>query len=442
MPLVAARAVHFAAMMMLEGAIVFRFLIADQILRAADNEAQRALRRLLVWTVWLGLVVGVASGAAWLILLAGRIRGLAPAETLSQGVAWIVLTQTRFGETWQVRSILAVLVALSMFALNRGAANSVRWRGAVPIVLVAGLVGTLAWAGHGGATPGAIGDVQLIADVLHLIAAGVWIGGLLPLTTILMIARRAGDVRSIAIAAEATWRFSVLGLASVLTLLVSGIINTYVLAGSVPALVGTPYGRMLLIKIGLFIGMVSIAAFNRQGLTPRLASATAGGTSTALGALASLARNSLAELALGLAILIVVGALGILTPGLHDQPVWPFPVRFRTDALDDPQLRNSIFAAFAAIVISGLLAAGALLWRRLRWPGMICAVLLTGYFAPTLRDLTEPAYPTSFYVSNTGYSAQSIIRGSDLFHGELRRLSRSAGARRRPRCSVPRYKAG
>jgi mono/diheme cytochrome c family protein len=182
-----------------------------------------------------------------------------------------------------------------------------------------------------------------------------------------------------------------------------------------PALVGTPYGRLLLIKIGLFVAMVSIAAFNREGLTPRLASAPSGETSTALGALAHLARNSLTELALGLAILVVVGALGILTPGLHDQPVWPFPLRFSTDALDDPQLRNSIYGAFAAIVVSGLLAAGALLWRRLRWPGIICAALLAGYFAPTLRELTEPAYPTSFYGSPTGYSAQSIARGQDLF---------------------------
>jgi putative copper export protein/mono/diheme cytochrome c family protein len=414
-PLVAARAVHFAAMMLLEGAIVFRFVIGDPILGAAGGEEQRVLRRLVAWTVWLGLLVGIVSGAAWLILLAGRIRGLAPSEALSQGVAWIVLTQTRFGETWQVRSILAVLVAASMFALNRGSLNSQRRLGAVSIVLAASLVGALAWAGHGAATPEAIGDVQLIADVLHLIVAGIWIGGLLPLTAILMIARGAGDVRSIAIAAEATRRFSAIGVGSVLTLLVTGMINTYVLAGSVPALVGTPYGRLLLIKIGLFIAMVSIAAVNRQGLTPRLTSAAAGNPSMAHGTLDALVRNSLTELALGLAILVVVGALGILIPGLHDQPVWPFPVRFSTDALDDPQLRNSIFAAFAAIVISALLVIGAVLWRRLRWPGMICAVLLAGYFAPTLRDLTEPAYPTSFYGSPTGYSAQSIARGQDLF---------------------------
>jgi hypothetical protein len=97
------------------------------------------------------------------------------------------------------------------------------------------------------------------------------------------------------------------------------------------------------------------------------------------GTLSHLARNSLTELALGFAILVVVGALGVLKPGLHDQPVWPFPVRFSADAFDDPQLRNSIFAAFAAIVISGLLVVGAVLWRRLR-------AIAAKFLRPVKRD--------------------------------------------------------
>ena len=440
-PLVAARAVHFAAMMLLEGAIVFRFFIADPILGAAGGEEQRVLRRLLAWTVWLGLLVGMVSGAAWLILLAGRIRGLAPAATLSQGVAWIVLTQTRFGETWQVRSVLAALLAASMFALNRGSPNNQRWLRAVSIILAASLVGALAWAGHGAATPDAIGDVQLTADVLHLVAAGIWIGGLLPLTAMLVTARRQGGVRSIAIAAEVTRRFSVLGVASVLTVLVTGMVNTYVLAGSVPALVGTPYGRLLLVKIGLFIGMVSIAAFNRQGLTPRLASVPAAQTSMALGALAALVRNSVAELALGLAILVVVGALGILIPGLHDQPLWPFPVRFSTDALDDPQLRNSIFAALVAIVISALLVVGC---------GLVASPALARDHLCRSPDRIFCAHTTRAHRTSL---PNKLLRLADwilspvdrprteFIPGKLRSLSRPAGPRRRPRDPVPHHKA-
>jgi putative copper export protein/mono/diheme cytochrome c family protein len=442
-PLVATRTLHFAAMMMLEGAVVFRFHIADPILRAAGREVQctYGLRRLLVWTVWLGLLVGVVSGAAWLVLLAGRISNLAPLETLSQGVAWTVLTQTQFGEVWQARSVLIVLLAASMFVVDRSDAGGVGWRSAIPIISATGLVGALAWAGHGAATPGTIGDVQLVGDVLHLIVAGIWIGGLLPLAFILAIARRVGEMHSIAIAAEATRRFSILGVVSVLTLLLTGIVNTYVLAGSVPALVGTPYGRLLLVKIGLFIAMVSIATVNRYRLTPHLVSPFVAEIPEADGAVRHLMRNRLIEFALGLAILAIVGTLGTLIPGLHDQPVWPFPVRFSADALDDPQLRIRIFVAIAAIAAAGLLVLGATLWRRLRWFGIACAILLTGYFASTLRNLIKPAYPTSFYNSPTGYSAQSIDRGHQIFlencaacHGPQ---GRGDGPARQDRAKVP-----
>ena len=74
-------------------------------------------------------------------------------------------------------------------------------------------------------------------------------------------------------ARAATRRFSFLGIVSVATILATGTVNTWMLAGDVPALVGTDYRRLLLLKIRLFIAMVAIAAFNRVRLTPRLASA-------------------------------------------------------------------------------------------------------------------------------------------------------------------------
>src|SRR4029077_4975716 len=40
-----------------------------------------------------------------------------------------------------------------------------------------------------------------------------------------------------------------------------------------------------------------------------------------------LRRNALIEATLGLAVLAIVGALGILPPGLHTEPGWPFPFR-------------------------------------------------------------------------------------------------------------------
>ncbi len=57
--------------------------------------------------------------------------------------------------------------------------------------------------------------------------------------------------------------------------------------------------------------MVTIAAVNRYRLTPKL---------PAPAALRALQRNSLAETALGIGVLLLVSALGILEPTTHDHP--------------------------------------------------------------------------------------------------------------------------
>src|SRR5262249_57226864 len=86
----------------------------------------------------------------------------------------------------------------------------------------------------------------------------------------LLAAARREEI-SLALAREATLRFSTLGLISVGLLIATGVVNGWTLAGSVPALIGTDYGRLLLAKVALFLAMVSGAAINRLRLTPRLA---------------------------------------------------------------------------------------------------------------------------------------------------------------------------
>ena len=53
------------------------------------------------------------------------------------------------------------------------------------------MLASLAWAGHGGATPGRPGDLHLAADMLHLLAAGAWLGTLIPLALLLAETRRS-----------------------------------------------------------------------------------------------------------------------------------------------------------------------------------------------------------------------------------------------------------
>ena len=110
-------------------------------------------------------------------------------------------------------------------------------------------------------------------------------------------------------------RFSILGMVSVAVLIVSGAVNTWILVGSVHALLVTDYGRLLLLKIAAFVVMIGFAAVNRLSLTPRLADGAKSGGEP--GALAALKRNTRIEIALGLAIFAIVGVLGTLHPAIH-----------------------------------------------------------------------------------------------------------------------------
>jgi putative copper resistance protein D len=312
-PLIAARAVHFASTVLLVGTIIFGCLIAEPVLRSArGGSIQDSFRRRLTSIAWIALATAVASGAAWLVLLAAEISGRPVAEVFGGDVVWTVLTRTRFGADWSVRFVLAIALAGVLTAFARNGKAIVGWRGAVLAVIGVALLGSLVWAGHAAAARGLSGDLHRAADVAHLVAVGAWVGGLLPLALLLAAVQRYGDL-AVAVAYNAARRFSVLGVVSVATILVTGIVNTWILVGSVPALVETGYGRLLLLKIGLFIAMIAIAAFNRLRLTPWLASAT-----TSADALRALRRNSLIEASVGLAILGIVGVLGTLPPGLHE----------------------------------------------------------------------------------------------------------------------------
>ncbi len=72
------------------------------------------------------------------------------------------------------------------------------------------MLASLAWAGHGAATPGPPGDLHLTADFFHLLAAGLWLGTLPPLILLLAEARRIRDADWTAVVATATRRYSTL----------------------------------------------------------------------------------------------------------------------------------------------------------------------------------------------------------------------------------------
>jgi len=415
--LIAARTLHFAAAIALTGVFAFDCLVASPALRlsgvAAASEA--GLRRRLGWLAWASLALAIGSGTAWLVAVAANMSGKPVGISLCRDVLPVVLTRTRFGEDWLLRLTLAGLLGCCLLARQgrRRAVGAIGW---VALLLAALMLVSLTWAGHGGATPGPPGDLHLLADILHLLGAGFWLGTLLPLALLLTEARQTGDTNWAAVVGTATRRYSILAMASVTVLLAGGLVNTWFLTGTVPALVGTEYGRLLLAKIGLFIAMLIVAAVNLLRLTPRLASADGGTRNVVRRTVFQLRRNSLIEASLGFCVLAIVGALGTLPPGLHTEPGWPLPFRVDLEVLT---LQSVVFLAILGVFASGcaiaaVTAAAAGHYRRMTAFGsglIVCVVL--GWVP--LRAAIEPAYPTSFYAPGEPYAAPSVVRGAALY---------------------------
>lgn len=285
---------------------------------------------LLVAPTWNVGAIGVALGAialAWSIVAqAADGAGLDTMAALADGLGAgsplaVLLGSTRFGQVAIGRACGLVLLAVAM-ASTRDALRARpdqargRRRWAVATMLGAIVPVTVSLNSHGAAQPLASG--ALGADWLHVVAMGAWVGGLVSLTLTVTRARAVladgAVVRSFASAMVE--RFSPLA-ACVGVVALSGAWQAWVLVGSVDALLGTPHGWALLLKLALVGALLAVAAVNaiytRPALAREAALARASGV-PAPGAVAVLEAVSGVVEVLMMGVLLVSGALTQLPP--------------------------------------------------------------------------------------------------------------------------------
>jgi putative copper resistance protein D len=228
---------------------------------------------------WVGFFLALLSGVVWFVLQTAAFA--APTGWADEVAAFpIVATQTRFGMLLIVRM---VLLFLALLLFHRGKRRRA--------VAIAGL-GVLAeaWLGHGAAMLGGTdGNELFAASVVHLGAAGMWLGTLPALWLVLGFHPEP---------ARLARRYSLLGMVCVAALLATAALNYLLLIGSVRALFTTAYGLTALAKIALFAALLALAARNKFGLTPLLPPSRP-----------TLRRAVLLELALGFLLLLAAGVL-------------------------------------------------------------------------------------------------------------------------------------
>ncbi len=103
------------------------------------------------------------------------------------------------------------------------------------------------------------------AVAFHLAGAAYWIGALYPLS----VGLRDLDLGSASVAITA---FSYRAVGFVAAIVVSGVVISWIQLSTPAALISTTYGYRLIVKVALFAGLLSLAAYNKLILTPRIES--------------------------------------------------------------------------------------------------------------------------------------------------------------------------
>jgi copper transport protein len=198
----------------------------------------------------LGLIAVATLGGLW--LQAPNSSG-APLWDVSATELGQVLAG-RYGLTLTARlALLAGVTALLGPAL-RGTAG----RGRAVTLLVLAVAGLTTWplTGHAQAAP--LPAAIAAADVVHLAAMAVWLGGLATLTLVLL---RRAHPRVLGVLLPAWSRWAAI---AVVWLVAGGVVQAVVQVGSVGALWRTDYGRLLLAKLAVLVATLTAAAYARR----------------------------------------------------------------------------------------------------------------------------------------------------------------------------------
>ncbi|MCO8313379.1 copper homeostasis membrane protein CopD [Pseudomonas mandelii] len=272
-------------------------------LKGQERESGAVLpfRSILAGTTVLGAVLSVAS----MLMMASAMSGESDFAELRPHIEMMVF-ETDVGLACVVRIVALVVAGLAVMLCAPGFSLWVAsFAGGIALA-------SLAWSGHGAMDEGSRRYWHFVVDILHLLAAGAWVGALVAFALMAKINALKTEAR-IRLLTRAVNRFEVIGAVIVVVVAVTGIVNYLFIVGpKLDEVFLSTYGVLLFIKVVLFAGMLVLAALNRFHLGPFLERSLRDGQYTV--AANALRRSVMVELAAAVLIVGLVAWLGTLSP--------------------------------------------------------------------------------------------------------------------------------
>ncbi|WP_433495182.1 copper resistance CopC/CopD family protein [Micromonospora sp. CA-248089] len=243
----------------------------------------------LAWT-GLGLLAVATVAEVWLQV--PYVNGGGLFDVTGSGLSDVL--GSAYGTTHLVRLGLLAAAAFLLRPLFAGPIG--RTDGIILAVLGGAALFTWPLSGHAAASPAPA--VSVVVDTVHLGAMAVWLGGLVMLAVFLL---RRADERELDAILPIWSRWAALAVAA---LLLAGTVQGLIEVASFQALIDTTYGRLLLVKIALFVLVIGVAAYSRALVRRRVAAGRPG----------AMRRAVVAELAITAVVLGVSATLVQTTP--------------------------------------------------------------------------------------------------------------------------------
>lgn len=305
----------------LAGGLVFELAVISPALGVADSETPqgRAAQRL---SDRLARLLAVA----FILIAIGSVGQLVQQARLTSGAAFFgalgsplanVIADAAWGRMWLVRTTLFALagVAVLLAVRARRPTDEEEDLGLIGDSVFAPLALLLAIGGlamttlmsHSAAVPKDVRGPAIASDVIHVIAAAVWTGGVVCLVLVaapVLFRELKAEDRRVVFAAVVP-RFSTIAFLSAGALVITGLFSGWMQV-TVPAAARTPYGWALVTKVALLSPLFVLAFINKYIVQPKLARDDAPAR--------TLRRSVTAEAVLAALVLLAVGWMASLEP--------------------------------------------------------------------------------------------------------------------------------